>query len=195
MTGQEGRHEGAVDQTLEQSVLEEIKDTLSKVDAAEIEKAVRLLAQRKRIFVTGAGRTLLMMRAFAMRLMHMGLTAYVVGDTTTPAITKDDLLVVGSGSGETKSLISQAGKARDLGCQVLLFTIFPASSIARLAQNRVTIPGATSKSQENPHQTSQPGGNLFEQSLLISLDCLVIRLSQHLQIDFSLLSQLHANLE
>lgn len=183
------------EQPLEIRVLEEIRHTVSQIDAVEIEQAVQVLARSKRVFLTGAGRSLLVMRAFAMRLMHFGLTAYVVGDTTTPAITADDLLVIGSGSGETKGLISQAEKAKAIGCHILLFTIFPASSLAQIVQSRVIIPGATSKSIDNPYQTRQPGGNLFEQSLLIFLDCLIIRLGERLHIDFSRLSQLHANLE
>lgn len=66
---------------------------------------------------------------------------------------------------------------------------------AAAKETRVIIPGATSKSIDNPYQTRQPGGNLFEQSLLIFLDCLIIRLGERLHIDFSRLSQLHANLE
>ena len=37
-----------------------------------------------------------------MRMMHVGLDAYVVGETVTPSLEADDIFIVGSGSGETK---------------------------------------------------------------------------------------------
>ncbi len=41
-------------------------------------------SSRNRIFVTGLGRTGLMARGFAMRLMHLGRRVYHVGDVITP---------------------------------------------------------------------------------------------------------------
>ena len=66
------------------------------------------------MFVTGAGRSGLMGKSFAMRMMHMGIDAYVIGETVTSTFTQDDLLIIGSGSGETKSLIPIAQKQKNL---------------------------------------------------------------------------------
>jgi 6-phospho-3-hexuloisomerase len=52
-----------------------------------------------------------MVKAFAMCLMQMGIDAYVVGETVTPNLEKEDLLIIGSGSGETKSLVPVADPA------------------------------------------------------------------------------------
>lgn len=41
-------------------------------------------------------------KAFAMRLMLLGCRSYFVGETTTTAIQKGDLLLLCSGSGEPK---------------------------------------------------------------------------------------------
>jgi len=92
-----------------QGILQELSRTVSDVDPSSLERLARTLLDAKRIFVAGSGRSGLMMRAFAMRLMHMGFPVFIVGDTTTPAIGKEDLLVIGSGSGETGALAVCAG--------------------------------------------------------------------------------------
>ena len=61
----------------------------------------------------GAGRSGLVAKAFAMRLMHLGFTAYVVGETITPAMRPKDLLVIFSGSGRTKTIADIAETARE----------------------------------------------------------------------------------
>ncbi len=166
-------------------ILDEINQTLSALDEKQLLEVVMTIQPFTRVFVTGAGRSLLMMRAFAMRLMHLGKTAFVVGDTTTPAIQADDLLVVGSGSGETGNLIHQVNKAKKIGVTVLLVTSKPVSTLAGLADQVLLIPAVS----------QQPGGSLFEQSLLLTLDNLVLRLFDACGVSFDSLAQLHANLE
>src|SRR5690242_20696995 len=99
----------------------ELAACLGRVDENEVARAVDALASAPRIFVAGAGRSGLATRGFAMRLMHMGKQVYIVGDTTTPGIASGDLLVIGSGSGRTASLLGAATKAKDLGASVALF--------------------------------------------------------------------------
>ncbi|MGZ4892148.1 MAG: SIS domain-containing protein, partial [Halobacteriota archaeon] len=76
-----------------------------EIDYYEVKTLVTdiLAAQQnhKRLFVMGAGRSGLVVKGFAMRLMHLGFNVYVVGETVTPAVETDDLLIVISGSGET----------------------------------------------------------------------------------------------
>jgi len=49
----------------------------------DVEAFIRELLNAKRIYVMGAGRSGLVAKAFAMRLMHLGLQAFVVGETIT----------------------------------------------------------------------------------------------------------------
>lgn len=60
-----------------------------------MEKFADAILKADRIFVAGAGRSGFVARAFANRLMHMGLTVFFVGEPTTPAIKAGDLLVIG----------------------------------------------------------------------------------------------------
>ena len=53
-----------------------------------------------------------------MRLMHLGFNVYVVGETVTPAVETDDLLIVISGSGETKSINEMSALAKAKGTRL-----------------------------------------------------------------------------
>lgn len=121
-------------------VLRELDRTLALISEASVEDLVERMLQANNIFTAGAGRSGLMMRAFAMRMMHTGLQAYVVGESVTPGLTKDDLLIIGSGSGETKSLAAMAEKAKGLGAAVAIATVVPQSTIGRLADTVIQIP-------------------------------------------------------
>src|SRR5436309_14014903 len=104
------------------AVLAELESTLRSVNGDEVAALTQAILQARRSFVAGKGRSGLQMRAFAMRLMHLGLTVYVVDDVTTPAIVSTDLLVIGSGSGRTASLVEFAARAKSLGVRIGLIT-------------------------------------------------------------------------
>lgn len=185
-----------VDSAVEQ-VLAEVTACARQVSAESLIQAVALIESSARIFVAGAGRSGLCMRAFGMRLMHLGKFVYVVGETTTPSIASDDLLIVGSGSGRTASLLTMAEQARRCSAQVLLFTTDADSPLARLSNHRVVIPAPSLKSAEGARgQISvQPMGSLFEQSMLILCDSLILRLMQLSGVDAAQMFERHANLE
>ena len=88
-------------ETILKSILQELTENEKRVSQDEMEKFADAILKADRIFVAGAGRSGFVARAFANRLMHMGLTVFFVGEPTTPAIKASDLLVIGSGSGET----------------------------------------------------------------------------------------------
>lgn len=175
-------------------IVSELSKTLAAVPDEAMERLAGDLLGASRVFVAGAGRSGLMMRAFAMRLMHLGLTAYVVGEAVTPSLASGDLLLVGSGSGETKSLVAMAEKARGLDATVALATVAPASTLARLAATVVVIPAAV-KDGGGSGGSAQPMGSLFEQSLLLLLDAVVLRLMARQGIDAAAMFGRHANLE
>jgi 6-phospho-3-hexuloisomerase len=181
---------------LARKVIGELDRTLMAISPQEAERLTDLIMDAERIYIAGAGRSGLAVKAFAMRLMHMGVSAYVVGEVVTPAMKAGDLLVVGSGSGATASLVGMAKKAKTLGATLALITIFPDSHIGQLADAIVLIPASTPKADGAGQFTSiQPMGSLFEQSLLIFLDLIVMRLMEKRAIDSSAMFDRHANLE
>ncbi len=176
-------------------IVEELRKTLSGVDAAAVEALIVRIVKAKRIFTAAAGRSSLAVKAFAMRLMHLGLEVYVMGETVTPAIAEGDLLLIGSGSGETGSLVTAAKRAKGFGAQLALITIVPQSSIGSIADEVVCICAPTSKA-DTGFASIQPGGSCFEQSMLLLLDACVIRVAQTLRLDAEQALKLrHANLE
>ena len=178
------------------AVLEEVGRTLDRVDPAAVDQMVRFLEPAKSVFVAGAGRSGLMIRSFAMRLAHLGRSVQVAGDVTTRGIGHGDVLLVASGSGETRSILAMAESAIEHGAKVGVITIFAESALARLAERRVVIPAPTPKSARETAETSiQPMGSLFEQTLLVTLDVMVMMLMERLGQTAEQMFKQHANLE
>jgi 6-phospho-3-hexuloisomerase len=178
-------------------ILGELGDCVRQVPVESLAQAGTLIESSSRIFVAGAGRSGLCMRAFGMRLMHLGKTVHVVGETTTPGIAATDLLVLGSGSGRTTSLCAMAEQARRLGAQVLLFTTDADSPLARVSHLQVVIPAPSFREMDEMHDSRsvQPLGTLFEQSMLILCDSLILGLMQRTGISAEQMFAHHANLE
>jgi len=167
------------------------------VGAIAEELANAIIASDK-VFVAGTGRSQMMIRGLAMRLMHLGFRAFVVGETVTPAIESGDLLIIGSGSGETATMVVAANKAKKVGANLALITIYPESTIGKLADIVVRIVAVSTKSDEDSEVKSiQPGANMFEQSMLLFCDATVIRIIEINKIEDSnvVLMKNHTNLE
>ena len=178
------------------AIVAELDRTLSRISVPDAEKLSNALLSAKKVLVGGAGRSGLAVKAFAMRLMHMGFDVYVVGETITPSLEPADLLVIGSGSGETGSLVAMAHKAKKIGPKLAVVTIFPESSIGRLADIAITIAAPTPKVENDSGVESiQPMGSLFEQSLLLFLDSMILRLMEKRGNNSNLMFTRHANLE
>jgi len=175
-------------------VLNELSRTLDAVPEENVEGFVEAILSAKKIFVNGVGRSGFMMRCFTMRLMHLGLTVYFLGETTTPNASKDDLLIIGSGSGETSSLLAQAKKAKQIGCKVAFITISDDCSMGQLANHIIEIPAPTFKMKTN-YSSIQPMGNLFEQSLLVTSEIIVMKLMKKMEKTSNEMFKNHANLE
>ncbi|MGU3471840.1 6-phospho-3-hexuloisomerase [Paenibacillus sp. D51F] len=171
----------------------ELNSVADVISDAEAEALISTLLHARRVYVAGAGRSGLMVRSFAMRLMHLGLEAYVVGETIAPGLAQGDLLLIATGSGETKSLIPMTQKAKSLQASVAAVTISPQSTIGKLADITVTMPGSPKEQQGN--QTIQPMGSLFEQTLLLFFDAVVLRIMEIKSIDSQTMLSRHANLE
>ena len=177
-------------------IIEELSMGAIQIQEEELQGFAELILSANRIFVAGAGRSGFVARAFANRLMHLGRNVYFVGDATTPAIKEGDLLVIGSGSGETGSLVTMANKAKKLGAMLATVTIFPEAAIGRLSDCIIKIPGVTPKSEiKSTFASFQPMGNSFEQLSWLVYDNLVIILMEKLQKAPEEMFALHANLE
>ncbi|WP_322924758.1 6-phospho-3-hexuloisomerase [Paenibacillus campi] len=177
-------------------ILQELQGTLAAISSEQVEQLATRILQARSIFTAGAGRSGLMSRALAMRLMQLGLQAYVVGETVTPKAGKGDLLIIVSGSGETKGLDNMADKALQAEVDIAAVTIFPESSIGRKANLIIQVPGAPKdRAQQGNTNTVQPMGSLFEQTVLLLFDGLMLHLMEQRGGDTAAMFSNHANLE
>lgn len=176
-------------------IVSELEQTLAKVSGDELDQLINAILRSEKVFVAGAGRSGFMAKSFAMRLMHMGVQAYVVGETITPGIGKADLLIAGSGSGTTKSLIAMAEKAKSLEAICAAITINPESRLADISDITVQIPAKPKDSESTEYQSIQPMGSLFEQCLLLVYDAVILALMDKKELNGQTMYGQHANLE
>ncbi|WP_375088793.1 6-phospho-3-hexuloisomerase [Peribacillus sp. RS7] len=176
-------------------ILKELNHSADLIADEEAEKLVNGILESKKVFVAGAGRSGFMAKSFAMRMMHMGIDSYVIGETVTPNFEKEDILIIGSGSGETKSLVSMAEKAKSIGGKIATVTIFSDSTIGQLADITIKLPGSPKDQSEGDYKTIQPMGSLFEQTLLLFYDAVILRFMEKKGLDTNKMYGRHANLE
>jgi 6-phospho-3-hexuloisomerase len=177
---------------LARQICDEIATAVGSVPDTDRRRAIELVTAARRIFVFGEGRSGLVLRMAAMRLVHLGLTAHVVGDATTPAIGAGDLLIAASGSGETAVTLLIADQAHRAGATLLAVTANVAGSLAASA-NATLLLRTPAKGDRGTGQSIQPGGSLFEQSMLVLFDTLFLMIAGDTAAQQ--IEERHANLE
>ncbi|OYT54578.1 MAG: 6-phospho-3-hexuloisomerase [Candidatus Altiarchaeales archaeon ex4484_2] len=185
-------------------IVSHVDDVIKQLDEGQTEDMVEVIQSANRIFLMGAGRSGLAAKAFAMRLVQLGLTAYVIGESVTPGMKDDDILIAVSGSGQTSSIISAAEVAKGIGSKVLAVTSYPDSLLGELADLTVEIKGRTKidiekdhlRNQiEGRHSTLTPLGTLFEDSVMIFFDGIIAGLMTSLKAEEQDLKARHATIE
>ncbi len=188
-----------------------ITRAIDEIDREQVARMIDLLVDvyrkngRSKILVMGAGRSGLVGRAFAMRLLHLGYNVYVLGDTIVPRIGERDVVIAISGSGSTKLIVTAAEAAKKVGAKIIAITSYPDSPLGRLADIVVRIPGRTkiSRGEEDYfarqilgiHEQLAPLGTLFEDTAMIFLDGVVAELMHRLGKTEEDLRAMHANIE
>jgi 6-phospho 3-hexuloisomerase len=168
-------------------LLESIKNTMERVEWNFFIMLANMLPRVKHTFVTGAGRSGLVARSFGMRLMHAGLTAFIPGETITPAAGEGDLLVAISCTGKTGYTDYIAKRAKELGAEVVIITAELDSPLATVADNIITIPV--------DEEDIVLRAAIFEHTVSLCLDSLFNVLSKKLKLDQDDFRKRHANLE
>jgi len=183
-----------------------IRAIAGKISDDDVEKFMAELLKARRVYVIGAGRSGLVAKAFAMRLMHLGLHAYVVGETITPALNMGDLIVIFSGSGRTKTVADIAETAKDIGAHICLITSNADSRIGKIADCIVIIEHHRDEVEDDAmefeirqmmgdHKSFAPLGTLFETASMIFGDAVISRLMEITKTDENALKNRHTNIE
>jgi 6-phospho-3-hexuloisomerase len=171
-----------------------ILDKLTGILAVTDNKSAHLLDlvdKAGRTFIGGAGRSLLVSRFFAMRLVHAGYNVNMIGEVVTPAIKSGDLLILVSGSGGTETLLPFVKKAKSVGAKLVVISMKKSSPMADVADLVVQV----GQDDSFPLTLGMPMGSQFELSTLIFLEGAISELIHAKGLTEEGMRALHANLE
>ena len=153
------------------------------------------IRQANKIALYGVGREGLMMKSLAMRLFHLGLDAHVVGDMTTPALGKGDLLIVSAGPGDFSTVVGLMKVAKQAGAQTLCVTAEPTGAAALRADHVVHLPAQTMANDQTGDASVLPMGSLFEAVQFLFFELVVLELRDQLAVSPDAMRANHTNLE
>lgn len=186
-------------------IIDHLDEVTDKLDVEATKSMLQKIMEGNRIFVMGAGRSGLVAKAFAMRLMHLGFSVYVVGETTTPAVRTDDVVVAISGSGETRSIADLGKIVKDIGSTLVTVTSKKESTLGRISDVVVILPsktkidpdagGCLEKNMRGDYKNLPPLGTSFEITSLIFLDSLIAQLITLTGASEAELKSRHTNIE
>ena len=176
-------------------ILKEIATVLDRMRDDGTSRLVSELERSKRVYISGVGRSGLVVKAFGQRLMHLGWEVHLADEISAPAIRRGDLLIACSGTGTTELTIYMARKARRIGARCIAMTAAANSPLGKAARRTIVIPAGMGTGNNGGVPSKQPARTLFEQALFIFLDSIILTLKDRLGISARKLRGRHANLE
>ena len=179
-------------------IADQVKKNSDSIDLSQVLKLIDLILEIKsnnrRIFIYGAGRSGFIGMCFAQRLMHLGIKSCFVSDAVTYRYSKEDLLILVSGSGETTSPKAITEEAKEIGGKIALFTGNPKSTIGKLSDLTIKVEGK-SKEDAISKESLAPFTSLFDISTLSILDSIGASLMVLLGITERDIDERHASIE
>ncbi|MGB2791690.1 MAG: 6-phospho-3-hexuloisomerase [Candidatus Moraniibacteriota bacterium] len=176
-------------------ILREIESVLEKLDEKESGRLVNDILNARKIVVCGAGRVGMATRGFGMRLGHLGLEAFTLGDSIVPSIGKGDLFLVSSGSGETQTIYDLVEIAKKNGAKIALVTGNTASRMGKIADTIVEVKAPSKTKPIEGFTSIQPMTTLNEQCLGIFYDAIILELMERMSETHDTMWNRHSNLE
>jgi len=177
------------------TVVNELKQVFERLDENEVEKFTNAIVEAKRVFLVGGGREGLSLRSFAMRLTHLGKTTHWIWDDTTPAIGEGDLLIATSGGGNVPHIHHIVVESKKAGAKIAVVTGNPTRETPKQADLVVMVPASVYRGGLNSVPSIQPMGCLFEQSLYIVFDLMVLILIDKMKVTREEMESRHRNVE
>ena len=169
-------------------ILKALSKMLSEDRSAEVNAAADLIEKAPKVFVYGVGRSGLVARAFAMRVVQLGLKCFFIGETITPIVEAGDCVLIVSNTGATMSAVQTANIARRVGATVVSVTGNRTSKLAHASNVVVTV-----HEEAGPEVSKYaPLATLFEEATLILLDGVVAQVMERLGENESTMRARHA---
>ncbi len=178
------------------TALNELEAVFDRLNDADVDKAVQMIADAKSTVVFGGGRERLQIMGFAMRMFHLGMAIAVEGDMTTPAVGKDDLFVVTVGPGEISTALALLGVAKEANATILVITAQPKGRAAQYADFVLTVPAQTMADDQGEQKSSVlPMGSLYEGAIFLLFEIMILKLREKITVDPEVMRANHTNLE
>ena len=171
--------------------LAELTDVLHRISPDQFSEAAEVIAVAPRVFLAGRGRNGLALRGFGNRLAQLGKPVAIIGDILTGPVETGDLVVVASASGTTPALLDITGTARTIGARILALTGSHYTPLSAQSDASLTIPAVLADGRSS----MQPLGTLFEQSLTLVCDAMIVHLMRRLNVTVDSMRTRHANIE
>jgi 6-phospho-3-hexuloisomerase len=176
-------------------VIRDLSGAVERIDDRDVDRVVSCIANARHVSVFGCGREGLQIRGFAMRLFHLGRSVSVVGDMTTPAISKGDLLLVTAGPGMHSTALALVGAAKTAGAQVLTITAEPKGPVPRMSDETLVLPAQTMANDHGENVSILPMGSVYEGALFVLFEVIIIKLKTSLKVTDEVMRSNHTNLE
>ncbi len=161
-------------------------ETAAQVTSEQREKLAELISANDKIFIYGSGRSGLVGQLLAVRLVQLGLDVHLVGEMTTPIISRKDLTILISNTGETSSVVNTANIAGRIGSYVVSLTSDPRSKLAHASDMVILLKPACIKPEYAPL------GTVFEDSALLFFDSFIADLMKKFDCDETEMKSRHA---
>ena len=123
------------------------------------------------------------------------LTGIDQGDNSTPSIPEGDILVIGSGSGETDTMKILAEQAKEHGAKLALISGHPESYIGKLADYNIKVARIGANTPEEKEKASIAITRSYYQVAVMLNDCIMTQMMEKLGIQFEDVMNNHNNLE
>ena len=141
------------------------------------------LKNKRKFFLLASGRSAFILQCFATRLVHLGAEVYMVTNLASmPALSKDDILIVLSGSGTTPIVVSllknYVNTVKPYG--IVTITSHPETIIGRVGDITIKLKGRTKRDTEAGQSDTAvltPEGTQFEIAAFVYLDAIIAELA------------------
>lgn len=181
--------------SMSQQGLSELSLVMANIDEQVPRRVTAAIIQSRRIACHGVGREGLMMKALAMRLMHLGFNAHAVYEMTTPPLNAGDLLIVSAGPGNLATVIALMQVARGAKARVMLITAQQQSKAAQIADDVIVLPAQTMADDTSSPSSIFPMGSLYELALHLFFDLIALDLRDQTDQSDDQIRRRHTNLE
>lgn len=177
------------------AALDELRQAAARIPDTTLDTLNDEILAAGRISCSANGRELLVLRAFAMRLMHLGLDAHIAGDVTAKPLGPGDLLLVVCGPGKLATMDAMLTIGKEVGARTVVVTAQPEGETSRRADAVIHLPAQTMADDRAGSASVLPMGTLFEWLELVFFDIVAIRLRERTGQSLDQIRARHTNLE